>query len=204
MTNKEFNDLKEALVSGDNTALDSVFRAHYQACVAWLQKKYNCEQSDAEDLFMDALLVFRKEVIQGRVTNKNIRAYLITVAKNIFLQRKRKKGLNLEVSVEEMESIIGKEAGLYDESFNPILKAEVEEMEARKLASQYKAFQLAWEKLGEPCKKVLKGFYIDKIKLKELQIILGYSSYDSIKSIRRRCFNQLKEWASSQLTIDAK
>ncbi len=193
MTNEAFQRMAQELKAGNNQTLDTVFKKHYGYCVAWLQQKYQCEQPDAEDIFMDALLVFRAEVIKERVSNRNIRGYLITVAKNIYLSRMRQQKV---ISVDAVEFSFGREDGLYDEEFNPLLKAEAAAELNEQQRQQQAAYREAWKKLGEPCKKLLKGFYIDKIKLKDLQGELGYKTYDTIKSMRRRCFNQLRDWAA--------
>ena len=59
---------------------------------------------------------------------------------------------------------------------------------------QAEIFQAAWAKLGEKCRKLLQAFYIEKIKLKDLQERFDYSSYDTIKSMRRKCYNGLLKW----------
>lgn len=193
------NKLVLEFKEGNKTSLDEVFKDNYQYCVNWLIKKYDCTKADAEDIFMDALLVFRTEVLKGRVSDKNLKGYLVTVSKNIYLQRIRKSSKNPRISLDTAEYAIGKETGLYDEDFDPLLKKETYQAEEEKGINQLSAYKEAWEQLGDQCQKVLKGFYIDKIKLKELQHQLGYSSYDSIKSIRRRCFNQLKSLANGLL-----
>lgn len=193
------NDIIKALKQGDMTALDQIFRSNYGYCVNYLLRKYNCTKVDAEDLFMDALLVLRREAINGKFSSKNIKGYLITVAKNIYLQSIRKEKNKATVSLDAVEYALGNELGVYDEDFDPILKREAVTMVAQEEEAQYLAYQNAWKQMGEQCQAVLKGFYIDRKKLKDLQKELGYSSYDSIKTIRRRCFNQLKKIATASL-----
>ncbi|MEL6141601.1 MAG: hypothetical protein AAFQ37_05710 [Bacteroidota bacterium] len=197
MTKREFEALASELKNGENRLLDRVFLKHRTKCIAWLRKKYDCTLPDAEDIFMDALLVFRGEVIKGGFDNRNIGGYLTTVAKNIYLQRlrKAKQGTTLPLDQQSVEYLVGKQEGLYSDDFDPLLRKEAEQAIGEKQKARIAAYRAAWSKLGLPCRKVLTGFYIDKIKLKELQVSLGYSSYDSIKTIRKRCFNQLKNWA---------
>ncbi len=199
MTNSAYQQLIDALKKGDNKPLDQIFKNNYHYCVKWLTGKYQCSKADAEDIFMDALLIFRTEAIKGKVNAQNIKGYLVTVAKNIYLQQVRKNKTTQEVSIEKVEYTLGAEMGIYDEDFDPVIKKEIAlEIETTD-KQEYLAYQKAWKKLGEQCKNVLKGFYIDKKKLKDLQHELGYSTYDTIKSIRRRCFNQLKDSARQSL-----
>ncbi len=195
MTDQQFDHLAEELKKGNSQALDVVFRAHFAYCVDWLVKKYRLDRPDAEDLFMDAMLIFRREMLRGKISNTNLRGYLIRVAGNEFLQRQRKKQNAPLVSVDSIEYQLGMEAGLYDDDFNPLLKAELLEATETTEQQRVKAFQQAWATLGEQCRKLLRRFYLEKAKLKDLQEEMGYSTYDTIKSIRRRCFNQLRSAA---------
>lgn len=195
MTQEAFSQLAASIQAGNNEALDSVYRLYFRYCTGWLQKKYNCTQADAEDIFMDTLLVFRQEVIKGKVSNKNVKGYLIVVAKNIYLNRLRK---NKTLSVDAVEYTFTESENWEHEEYDPLLKAEKASFLEEDDRQNILALRQAWQKMGEACRKLLEGFYLDQLKLKDLQSTLGYGSYDSIKTMRRRCFNQLKKKALEQ------
>jgi len=202
MTTREIERAIKSIQNGDNKPLDDIFSAYYAYCVNWLLNKYSCTQADAEDLFMDAMLIFRTQVIHGKVDARNIKGYLITVAKNIYLQRLRRKNIDVEYLPDQLEYILGKDTGLYDEDFDPLLKKEQINLAQEVDKQKYLAYQDAWKKLGEKCQNLLKRFYIDRVKLKDLQEELGYGSYDSIKSTKLRCFKQLKKLAQDLFIND--
>ena len=57
---------------------------------------------------------------------------------------------------------------------------------------QIKLLQKGLNKLGDQCKKVLELFIMKK-KLDEIQVELGYSNKDVLKSQKSRCLKQLKD-----------
>ncbi len=196
MNATEFDQIVKELQAGNEKAIDGIFIEHYTYVLDWLQKKYQCDIADAKDVYMDGFLKFRRAILKGSVKHGNIRGYLITIVKNIWLQKleKNKRSVSLDtLETEQADYYLGSKSGLYDEDFDPLTKAETANNLSQQKSNQLDAFQAAWTKLGEKCRRLLKGFYIDRIGLKQLQSVLGYGSYDSIKSMRRKCFNQLKK-----------
>ena len=55
--------------------------------------------------------------------------------------------------------------------------------------------------LGESCQKLLRMNFDGGYKLKELVSILGFSSYDSIKSTKSRCIRTLKKKVAELMQI---
>ena len=193
MTDAQFQELVEALKKGDEQLLDKLFMDHYEYAVAYLVKEfpsgnYQCSEDDAKDVFMDGLLKLRTALLKGQVENKNLRAYLLTICRNIWLKRKNKEKGAISLDVEKVEYYLGKKEGFYGDHYNPLVREE-EEMELKAEEQQkVEAFTQAWAKLGEKCSRLLKAFYLDGARLKDLVEPFGYSSYDTIKSMRRKCF----------------
>ncbi len=92
MNNEEFKILVEKLKRGDESILDRLFLGHHTYCEEILCRKYTtstppCTPADAKDLFMDALLKLREEMLKGKVENQNMRGYLLTIASRIWLKK---------------------------------------------------------------------------------------------------------------------
>ena len=199
MTDEEFNKLVEQLQAGNEQVLDTLFIAHYEYCVNQLTKEFNsgnhyCSSDDAKDIVMDGFLKLREELLKGKVENKNLRGYLVIICRNMWLKKVKKEGSKFSLDIEKVEYYLGQKEDLYNEDFNPLLKQEIADELTEKQKLQSETFQAAWKKLGEKCKQLLHAFYIEKIKLKDLQERFEYSSYDTIKSMRRKCYNGLLKW----------
>ena len=199
MTDTEFQDLVEALKKGNEQLLDKLFLDHYAYAIAYLVKEfpsgsYRCSEDDAKDVFMDGLLKLRTALLKGQVENKNLRGYLLTICRNLWLKRKNKEKVSVPLDIEKVEFYLGQKEGGFGDHFNPLVKKEEEIALEANEQQKVEAFTQAWAKLGDKCGKLLKAFYLDGTKLKDLVEPFGYSSYDTIKSMRRKCFNQLLKW----------
>ncbi|MDG1434491.1 MAG: sigma-70 family RNA polymerase sigma factor [Saprospiraceae bacterium] len=199
MTNEAFNQLVKELQAGNEKVLDQLFIKHYEYCVNYLSREFHsgnhyCSNDDARDTVMDSFLKLRTELLKGKVENKNIRGYLLIICRNMWLKKVQKERSKLSLDIEKVEYYLGQKEDLYNEDFNPLLKKELASDLKETQKMQAEIFQAAWAKLGEKCRKLLQAFYIEKIKLKDLQERFDYSSYDTIKSMRRKCYNGLLKW----------
>ncbi|MEM6964305.1 MAG: hypothetical protein AAF573_06040 [Bacteroidota bacterium] len=201
MTDEAFKHLVEELQAGNEKVLDQLFIANYEYCVGRLTKEFHsrsgshyCSNDDARDTVMDGFLKLRNELLKGKVENNNLRGYLLIICRNLWLKKVQKQRSKLSLDIEKVEYYLGQKEDLYKEDFNPLLKKELAEELTETEKLQADTFQAAWQKLGEKCKQLLHAFYIEKIKLKDLQERFNYSSYDTIKSMRRKCYNGLLKW----------
>lgn len=182
--------------------LDDLFLAHFDYCTSHLCRefssgKYYCSEADAKDVFMDSLMKVWEKIQAGDFKNDNIRGYLLTVCRNSWIKKIQRSKTSLPFDVEKMEYHLGQQAGLYDEDFNPLVKAEIHAEMTQQEKERIEAFQKAWQQLPPKAQQLLEDFYIKGEKLKDLQEKFGYSSYDTIKSMRRKFFNKLKKLVKS-------
>jgi len=199
MTNGEFKELVKQLQSGNLKAMDRLFLDHYEYCVKHLSKEFYsgnhyCSEDDARDTVMDGVLKLTEELTKGKVENKNLRGFLLTICRNMWLKKVSKSKSTLSLDIEKVEHYLGQKADLYNEDFNPLLKKEQADALTQLEKDQADNFTAAWAKLGEKCKNLLQAFYIEKKKLKDLQVRFNYGSYDSIKTMRKKCYRNLLKW----------
>lgn len=196
MTSREFQTYIEQLQEGDEAILDRLFLDHYDYCTDRLCKKFStsrppCTRADANDLFMDALLKLRLELLKGKVENKNLRGYLLTIANRIWLKKLERQPAFVPLEVDQIEYFLGKKEGWEPAASNHLIAVETAaDLDAQK-QERLALFQTGWQALSEQCRRLLQAFYLDGRALKDLQIAFGYGSYDSVKSMRRKCFNKL-------------
>lgn len=187
---EKLEELKKRLLAGDVTVMDDVFRQHRTKCVQTLISSFQIDRPMAEDCFMEALWLFQKQLKLGKLNSSNIAGYLYTTSKNVLLNRKRKEipYLPLPEGKEEwqLESFAHR---LQEEQvhYNPLQQEEVREASGSETSKKRQAIVLAFEDLGEKCKKLLKSYLVDGQSLKSLQVELGYSSYNAIKASKYQC-----------------
>ena len=196
MTELELQELVNELQSGNEKGLDKVFLSSYSACKAQLTKLTQSE-ADAEDLFMDAFWVLRGQLLQGKVQNAlNLNGYLFTIARNLWLKQQQKEQRMVKASVDEKDV-----ADFLTKISNNLEEQDEFELEgASEKEQNINAIVKAFGNLGEQCKKLLEGYLINNIPLKDLQTILGYNNYDTIRAAKYQCkktlidkFNKLQK-----------
>lgn len=163
---------------GDNVAFRYIYTEHGDYCVESLEKYRNCDHEEAQDLFIDAVMIFKDKVESGKVTNlSSLRTFLYKICENNYLARlkseriRMKKLTDLEFYFYESDFVIDEEA-----EFDDILS---------------NAAKKAWESLGEKCKDIISYFYIDKLRMEEIANLMGFSTANVAKTTKSRCYKQL-------------
>jgi RNA polymerase sigma factor (sigma-70 family) len=178
MTEAALAALKRDLVRGNSVQLKEIYLLYKQDVVNILVFKNYATQIEAEDVFTDALMVFRHNVITGRITMlSSVKAYLTSTCINMIKEKwhyeKRKKKKEDEVRLL-----------FYEKNHNtPESNENKERLE--KLALE------ALKKLPEKCQRIIIAFYIYKLTMKEIAEDLGFSNADVAKSTKLRCY---KSW----------
>lgn len=154
-----------------------MYDQYFSFVVSFITKN-NGTEWDAEDTFQDAINVVFNQVKEGSLILKvSLKTYLYSIARNIWLKtlRKQKKEVRL---TEEHEYI-------------PIDDLTVaQELEFDEMTT---IVQSTLAQLGKDCQAILRYFYLEKVRIKEIMTLLGYKSEQSVKNKKGRCIEKLKD-----------
>ena len=169
------DELIIALRSGDEQALRQVYRAHYTMVVNMVTNNAGSLQ-EAKDVYQETIIVFYENIRrEGFELNCRLKTYLYSVARRIWLkQLERKKKFNGRI--EDSDEFV--ELGMEEES---------------RREEQYAAMHVALESLGEPCRSILKDFYLNKQSMDEITLKFGYTNTDNTKNQKYKCLKRLKK-----------
>ena len=82
---------------------DNSFRLLYEKCSKYCLKgmaRYTNNIQEAEDVFAEAISIYWLKQKQGRMDNhQNIPAYVFTIAKNLYLSKKRKMVITEDIEI---------------------------------------------------------------------------------------------------------
>ncbi|MFN8155176.1 MAG: sigma-70 family RNA polymerase sigma factor [Bacteroidia bacterium] len=163
------------LQNGDEAALRQVYRQHYQMVVHLVMNNGGSLQ-EAKDVYQEALIVFYEKVKEDTFElNCRIKTFLYSVSRRLWLkqlQRKNRFTSNLS-DTEEYVEVPWEEAGKREE--------------------QYHAMHTALEALGEPCRSILKDFYMHNQSMEEITEKFGYTNADNAKNQKYKCLKRLKK-----------
>ncbi len=136
------------------------------------------QRDDGADIFQEAVLVLIDKVKTGQFRgDSSIKTFLFAIARNLWLHelRTRSRRNNREV--------------VYTNNEDKIKEPEMPFFEADNLA----VLQKLLEQVGEPCQRILTGFYYEDKSMKEMLSEFNYENEQVLRNRKSRCMKKLKE-----------
>jgi len=168
LTEEGFQEMAAQLRRGDNQLLEKVFLTHIDICIQYLIKKYRISHDEAYDQSMNALLLFRTKISQGKIKYGNLKFLFTQMASQLLLKRINKD--NRETAVIEITQTQSE---------------EVDYTEALALLNK------SWPELGKECQQLLKYKYYGNMHLNEIAKLLGKTDF-TIRKQKQRCVQRLR------------
>lgn len=170
--------LLERLQKGESTAFEQVYRRYYRMVENYVLKN-NGSQDDAQDVFQETLIALSKSI---QKPDFQLRAKLSTfiygISSRVWLLKLRNKKEVLPLEMEEFER---------NTSESDMAIAEKELFEEK-----HHLMSKVLEELKEDCHQLLINYYFNRIQLKEIAKIMGYTD-SFIKVKKNRCMNAFRK-----------
>ncbi len=177
MLNDNVDIVRSQLIKGDNSSLGKLYLDCKSYCLNYFRKKYGIGDQEFSDLYTDAVMILRGNIINGKVSSfKSINSYLLTICLN--LKKKEKSKLSRIQNINEEIRLL-----YYPNSDKEIDKDLLKQNERKA--------QTSLSKLSEKCQKLLIAYYVHDLSMKEIAEELGLSSSDVAKTSKMRC---RKKW----------
>lgn len=175
----EDDNILKRIRSGDkqlvNASLRDLYKLHFPFIASYVKKNNGTEES-AADVFQDALIAFYKNALTDDFKlSCTIKTYLFSISRNLWLKQLRKAKREVALSEENIEVPI-EESGL------SILYENEREAAIAKLMGS----------LDPSCREVLKLYYFDRLKMKEIARILNLSNEQVAKNKKSACMKKLR------------
>jgi RNA polymerase sigma factor (sigma-70 family) len=144
--------------------------------------------ADAEDVFQESVMVFYEKVTTNKLTedNCNVGGYLMTVSKNIWLNKLKK-----EITREKYHNRQDLET-IHEDDFKRLVDKE-----------QQNILNQVLNTLGEKCKTILKHVAYDGYTMKEISEKMGFASVDVAKTAHYRCKKKMIDFVKSNKQLMA-
>ena len=162
---------------GNNDWFDELYKDNRTIFLQWIERNHKLSNDDALDIYQNAMIVLFENVKHNKISRleSSVTTYIFGIAKNLIYKYHRKNELinRHEVRLNEHYNYIAldvKEA----EAYQPKVISKLEGMK-------------------EPCKSLLRLFYVDGLKLSMITNELGYATVDVAKTQKSRCLKKLKE-----------
>jgi RNA polymerase sigma factor (sigma-70 family) len=168
-------ELLESLQSGDDRALNTIYRQHYQMVVNMVMNNGGSLQ-EAKDVYQEALIVFYEKIKEEDFElNCLIKTFVYSVSRRLWLKQLQRKDRFNGTLIDTDDFV------------------ELESEDVGEKEDQYSAMNHALEGLGEPCRSILKDFYLKNSSMEEITEKFGYTNADNAKNQKYKCLKRLKK-----------
>lgn len=177
--------LLRGLAKNDSKAVEQLYKSHFSMIQHFVENN-NGSFDDARDIFQEAMIaLYEKVKSDSFVLTCQIKTYLFSICKHLWLKRLQQVG-KYSTPLDFEEESISVEADLDD---------------FQKKDAAFAIMDRALNSLGEPCKGLLEGYYLNKKGMQELAADFGYTNADNAKNQKYKCLMRLKKLFFAQYNI---
>jgi RNA polymerase sigma factor (sigma-70 family) len=183
----EYNEqaLLKGLANNDSRAVETLYKSHF-GMIQHFVTNNNGSLDDARDVFQEAMITLYEKVQSDSFSlTCQIKTYLFSICKHLWLKRLQQMGrYSAPLSTEE-ESV----------------SVETDMDDFAKKDAAFAIMDRALNSLGEPCKSLLEGYYLNKKDMQALAAEFGYTNSDNAKNQKYKCLMRLKKLFFAQYNI---
>ncbi len=183
----EYNEqaLLKGLANNDSRAVEALYKSHF-GMIQHFVTNNNGSLDDARDVFQEAMITLYEKVQTDSFSlTCQIKTYLFSICKHLWLKRLQQMGkYSAPLSTEE-ESV----------------SVEIDMDDFAKKDAAFAIMDRALNSLGEPCKSLLEGYYLNKKDMQALAAEFGYTNSDNAKNQKYKCLLRLKKLFFAQYNI---
>lgn len=178
----------EAIRSGDNTYITTIYRDYRQPFISWIKNEFNCSEDDAIEFFQTAVVILYDNIISGKLTelNSNIKTYLFGIGKNKAHEWLRHKQ---------------KQSSSVDDLLIQYIHDDAPDTDEAEFADNLRKVETGMNALGEPCRTLLQLFYYYKASMREICEKLEYKNEDTAKNQKYKCLKRLQALCGGEKNI---
>ena len=177
--------LLKGLANNDSKAVEALYQRHFSMIQHFVLNN-NGSFDDARDVFQEAMIALYEKVQSNSfVLTCQIKTYLFSICKHLWLKRLHQIGKYSSPLLVEEESI----------------SVEDDLVAFEKQDAAFAIMDRALHSLGEPCKSLLEGYYINKKGMQELAKDFGYTNAGNAKNQKYKCLMRLKKLFFTQYNI---
>lgn len=171
------------LKSGGQEILGEIYEAYREEFIVWIMKGYSVQSDDAKDIYQASIMALSDNVKMGKLVTlkSSVKTYLFSIGKYKAMElHKKASRFNSDSELENLE---------YAPPDHDVLE------EQERLA---KLVNTCLDKLGDPCKSLLKKYYYEKKSMVDIAEILNYKNARTTKNLKYKCILRLRKIFQSE------
>ncbi len=176
--------LLKGLANNDTKAVETIYKNNFNMIQTFIINN-NGTYDDARDVFQEAMItLYEKAKTESFVLTCLIKTYIYSICRRLWLKRLQQTGKFAQI--ESLEETVAVEDDIEIHS---------------KRNTDYAIMDRALNSLGEPCKSLLKTYYLEKKGMNEIAATYGYTNADNAKNQKYKCLMRLKKLFFAQYNI---
>lgn len=181
--NHSDNHIIAEILAGRETALRRIYPLYAAEFRAWARRFVRCSDEDLTDAYQEALIVFYRNVVTGRLTTlyASLKTYVFVIAFR-HLRRAMLKQAKIEIVAEPTAVDLPQ-----DTHFLQIMIEEEEYQAQRQHLSN------AIAQLPPACQRVLELYFYQGYSIPQIKEHLNYQSENSVSVQKSRCLKALRD-----------
>lgn len=179
MSKPTYTDLEfiEGLRHNQDVVLRALYKKYYNLVLKYVVNNSGTSEA-AADIYQETIIVLYENVQKpGFELNCQLQTFIFSIARRLWLKQLRNNGHTLRFKEDEEDEVVD-----VSEEVSDHLKKE----------SDIEKMNACMEELGEPCKTLLKDFYVYKLSMEEISEKFGYTNADNAKTQKYKCLQRLK------------
>lgn len=181
MSKATYTDLEfiEGLKHNQDVVLRALYKKYYSLVLKYVVNNSGSSEA-AADIYQETIIVLYENVQKpGFELNCQLQTFIFSIAKRLWLKQLRNNGNTMRFREDEEDEVVD-----VSEEITEHLKKE----------SDIEKMNACMENLGEPCKTLLKDFYVYKLSMEEISEKFGYTNADNAKTQKYKCLQRLKRY----------
>ena len=177
---QELQQWRAEMKAGNNRSLTIIFERYGKQCLRALQREKGCERSDAEDILQDAILLFRINLLDNKLTHtRNLQGYLYTICRNLHRRRVERQHQQADCQEEVARHLYEREYAL------PTAEHHRGEQEIQR---KLELVTTALGMLRPGCQRILRRFYLQYQSIAEITQEMNLANDAVTRSTKSQCY----------------
>lgn len=145
---------------------------------------------EIEDIYSETFIAIRKNLMEGNVASgTKWKAYIFQIGYNMAVNKAKQSSRFIQAIETTENDIVANNRFETYISLKDVVEEEDNETKIQRIAILEREIRY----LPEPCETILKDFYYGGFSMTEIMSEIHYQSTDSVKAMKNRCMNKLRE-----------
>lgn len=180
-------DIITGIKNDDQSTMSELYRTYYPLILNFIVNNKGDEQ-DAKDIYQEAFMILihnvKNEVFKAE---SKVKTYLYSICRRQWLKELQNRNRYM-VGYQEHDDYI---------EFDTQEGVDIDAFRQR-----YLHMENSLREIGEPCRSVIKMFYIQNLSMQTIADEMGYTNSANAKTQKYKCLRRLKKIFFSNITVE--